>query len=279
MSGLLRAGFARLVRDRLFRLMTAAFAVWGAVVAKTMEEQPLEFQLFQYAPLVGLALAVFVSLFLGEEYSSGAIRNKIIAGHSRKAVYLANLAVSAAAGAALCAAYTAAFLAVGRARGGELELPAGTAAMLVLAGILAAAAHAAVLTLLAMVNQNKAGNVVVSMLLVLAAFFVCAPLHLALCEPEMYDRYVAVNEQGVPTQVSREPNPNYLEEPARGVCRFVIDLLPAGQEIQLASDLEDGRLLSEDGEGFPWRWPAFSAALTAGATAAGAAAFGRKDIR
>ena len=53
----------------------------------------------------GVVLSAFCSLFVGAEYSDGTIRNKIAVGHSRAAVYLANLVTCSAAGVLICLGY------------------------------------------------------------------------------------------------------------------------------------------------------------------------------
>ena len=43
-----------------------------------------------------IALSILITLFIGIEYSDKTIRNKLIVGHSRSEVYLANLVVGIA---------------------------------------------------------------------------------------------------------------------------------------------------------------------------------------
>jgi hypothetical protein len=62
---------------------------------------------------LGIVAVIAVALFAGREYSTGIIRNKIIAGHSRAAVYLSSCVVSTAFAFAIMAVYAAIMLAVG----------------------------------------------------------------------------------------------------------------------------------------------------------------------
>jgi ABC-type transport system involved in multi-copper enzyme maturation permease subunit len=62
---------------------------------------------------LGIVAVIAVALFAGREYSSGIIRNKIIAGHSRTAVYLSSCVASTAFAFAIMAAYALIMLAVG----------------------------------------------------------------------------------------------------------------------------------------------------------------------
>lgn len=43
--------------------------------------------------LIGFAIAIFASVYLGNEYSNGTLRNKIVMGHNRIKIYLSNLII------------------------------------------------------------------------------------------------------------------------------------------------------------------------------------------
>lgn len=60
---------------------------------------------FSYGLLTPVLLAVLTAFFVGTEYSDGTMRNKLIAGHGRRDIYLANLVVCIAAGMLLSLAY------------------------------------------------------------------------------------------------------------------------------------------------------------------------------
>ena len=49
--------------------------------------------MLNYPTMIGIIIAIFTGLFLGVEYSDGAIRNKITIGHKRINIYLSNLIV------------------------------------------------------------------------------------------------------------------------------------------------------------------------------------------
>ena len=70
-------------------------------------------QLFTFAMFIGIVLSTFCGLFLGIEYGDGTIRNKVVVGHKRSSIYLANLITCIAAGLAMCAAFMLVYVAVG----------------------------------------------------------------------------------------------------------------------------------------------------------------------
>ena len=49
----------------------------------------LDFLLYDGALRLAVVMAIFVSVFVGTDYSDGTIRNKIVLGHYRHSIYLA----------------------------------------------------------------------------------------------------------------------------------------------------------------------------------------------
>ncbi len=108
MNNLLSAEFSRLFRTKLFYIVLAScvgislVAVYYASKAydlfyadqSFLHLSCLQMSCFLYA---GIVSAFFVSLFIGKEYSDGTIRNKLISGHSRISVYIADFVVCFAA--------------------------------------------------------------------------------------------------------------------------------------------------------------------------------------
>ena len=92
MRKLLRANGSRLLRDRAFWLaaliaaLGASMEVVNAVHARQDGEiWTMDYTLFIYVILAPILASVFTALFVGNEHSSGAMRNKLIAGHRRAA--------------------------------------------------------------------------------------------------------------------------------------------------------------------------------------------------
>ena len=110
MSKLLASNFSRLKKNKVFWVECICMVLFGLYLVgrkylerlKYQEESVLDNGFFAYVLVIGFAMAAFGSLFLGTEYSDGTIRNKLIVGHTRMRIYLANLIVSLAAGGLMC---------------------------------------------------------------------------------------------------------------------------------------------------------------------------------
>ena len=68
---------------------------------------------FGCALFIGIVMAVFCSLFIGTEYSEGTIRNKIIIGQKRGAVYLSNFITCSLVSVVMCMAFFIPYLCIG----------------------------------------------------------------------------------------------------------------------------------------------------------------------
>lgn len=102
MRKLLRANFTRLIKNKLFWILMALEFVMGAglPVLHYLDNQnangewTLDACIFSYAMFVPILLSALAALFIGSEYSDGTMRNKLIVGHRRSNIYMADLIVS-----------------------------------------------------------------------------------------------------------------------------------------------------------------------------------------
>ncbi len=187
MRKLLRANGSRLLRDRAFWLLAALMAALGASMAvvnavharQDGEIWTMDYTLFIYVILAPILASVFTALFIGNEHSSGAMRNKLIAGHRRGCIYLADLLVSCCAGICLCLAF---------------------ALML---------AFTALFTLIAMLCQNKTHTTAGCILLTFALLFAGVYISSTLEEPEYLAAY-SYTENGVTVEEPEQKNPYYI---------------------------------------------------------------------
>lgn len=218
-----------------------------------------------------IILAVLISSFIGTEYSDRTVRNKVIAGHSRVSIYLANLITCAAAALAV---YLTAMLIGGVVMGGIMmggfELPVKTLLPLALYHLAAAVALSALFLMIAMMIQNRTGAAVVTILLALVMLIVPGVLADMLAEPEMiYEpgTFDALGNYIESTQLIN--NPYYISGAMRQLCEFVLRLLPTGQTYLMnAFDIPKYALT----------FPGYSLLLVILSTGIGMCYFRKKDI-
>lgn len=276
MLNLLSANFLRLRKNRLFWGILAVCAIFAGFRVYTQLSDQIHYNiqptldniLFTYAQLIGLTAAVFTSLFLGTEYSDGAIRNKVMSGRSRVTIYLAGFLTVFAASVLSLAAYWAVALGFGIPLFGGLRMSAGEALSTLLGILLMTAAFCALFTFVTMNCSRKAATAVACILLFFAMLVASTYVFGRLDAPEFISSYdFTVNGELQPTEP--EPNPRYLRGTERTAYEFFRDLLPTGQSILYSIGMADN----------PARLMVLAVAVFAVFTGAGAALFRRKDLK
>ena len=279
MRNLLSANLLRLRKNVLFwgtLALSFGFGVWVAAV-QVMEQ--MEYGGFEdspafsrYTSVIGVVIAVFVSLFFGTEFSDGTIRNKLITGQPRTAIYFANLITVSACSLLFETAYLAACFAVGTPfmRSGLLRFleVKPTVFWLTLAGTLVLTlAYSAVFLLVTMNCVRKTASAVSCILL--AVLLLIAGLYLQgrLEAPEYIADYI-ITVDGV-DRTEPELNPRYLRGAEREVYQFLYDFTPGGQTVQYSMVAEGSLLIM----------PVYSLLIFAVSTGAGTALFRRKDLK
>lgn len=278
MNKLLSANFSRLKKDIFFRIgILFMFAIGILMPLSTYFSMkkygysiPLESGFCLYAFFMAILSSVFCSLFIGTEYNDGTMRNKLIAGHSRIAIYFSFLIVSVAAIFLMCLAYLVSSLCMGVPLLGFFS---DAAFPIVLGHIgtifVLAIAFTAICTAVAMLCQNKATTAVICILGVFILLFFGAYVHAKLDEPEYYEEYyfgmdAETEEEGA----SLTPNPSYVSGTKRDVYEFLHDFLPGNQAVQLSS-LSAIHL---------WKMSFYSILIAIAATGAGIYIFYRENI-
>lgn len=248
MSRLLSAGIARLRKSKVFYASLIVMAVYALMVVFSSYRSCLEYGLFDaismddwlYADveLFPIVCAVFIGLFIGTEYSDGTIRNKLVAGHSRWAIYISNLIVCALAAVLMRLVYMAVLLAVGLPLIGKGSCSITLLMVCFMCSILITVTFAAIFLMISMLVQSKAVGAVSVILLSVAFLFAAMLIYSNLNEPEYYEgyTYTYMDEEGQEQveEVERERNPRYLTGTRRAVYEFLHDFLPYNQGIQIA---------------------------------------------
>ena len=279
MSRLLCADFAKLKKNRFFWLCIIGMIGFGLFM-KIMEyitmqqyadeAPPLDSMLSVYSMVIGFLTAAFVSLFVGTEYSDGTIRNKIIIGHSRAAIYFSNLITCSAAGFFMCLAYLLPALAAGIPLCGIKTADFRYLAGMILCSFIMTLAFTSLCTLVGMLCQNKAMTAVITILSVCLLFAASVYISAKLNEPETYPEISAFADDGSVIDARDVPNPGYVRGTQRQIYEFLDEFLPTGQSVILTRGDKDASFLLMS---------AYSAGITAVAAGIGIFIFRKRDIK
>jgi len=252
MNRLLKVTGRRLLRDKVFypalivTLLLALYITYDnaptmAEWAAAGDEWALENCFFNLTPILGLIFGAFVSLFLGVEYSDGTLRNKLIAGHSRSAVFLSMFVVSALS----CLAIAVMWL-IGSLPGLLYFDGFGfgwNMFLLYTANIFCCAVFfAAIYTTISMLIPNKAVSAVVALLLWFALLFLGSAFFNTLAAPEMTTDYILDGMNWVETEPY--PNPAYISGVKRTILEALCVINPVCPAIQMADASMEQPLLS-----------------------------------
>lgn len=277
MRKLLCANFVRVFRSRVFWVCMAFLTGLGVLLSLSQYRELVQYGpgqasmnhiFFGYALVIGVPCAVFCSLFFGTEYSDGTIRNKLVVGHTRTGIYLANLITCVAAVLLMCAAFLLAVCAVGTPLIGFLSGEPQPVVWTLLGSVMMTVAYCCLCITLSMLCQNKAVAAVMAILGVFLLLLAAAVINARLSAPEFYNGYVFTDSLGNASSESL-PNPEYLRGTARAIYEFFYDFLPSGQGLQYAN-MEAAHL---------WQMPVYALGISVVSTGVGLILFRKKDLK
>lgn len=277
MSKLLSAGFARLWKSALFWGGVLLMTGFMALVMLSNYGNTLKYDIHYRSDtffsgcfmFIGIFTAVFTALFLGTEYSDGAIRNKLVIGHSRTCLYLSGLILCFVSSLIVCAACTLAVLFLGIPLFGPPTKPLPQLLALLGTGFMVVAAFSGIFTMIAMLCTRKSITTILCTLGFFVLLFASMYVMLKLEEPEIHEGIYEITADGFIQQGEPYPNPYYLRGTARAIFTFFRDFLPTGQGFQLAQQNMPPRAIL----------PLYSLLITVGTTIVGILIFRKKDLK
>ena len=150
MLKLIRSNFARLLKSATFWIFFGAYALYSILLpiiasinidAETLAipEQPSLLSLCYGAigiPIPGIIIAVICCVFFSFDFQNGTLRNKLIIGHSRGQIYIANLLTMCVISLAMGAVYMLFFSCISLPVFGKIALPTKNTFILLLDGTL-----------------------------------------------------------------------------------------------------------------------------------------------
>ncbi len=239
MIRLLNAGFTRLRKNKAFWLLTifsiglALFMIYTQYSDMKKYEEVIEVEqlMLNYATIIGIVIAIFTSLFLGVEYSDGAIRNKISIGHKRINIYLSNLAITSITSLFSYVLFMIIIAIIGIPLFGGV-----TMSMLVLLKLIGCIfvmilTYSSIFTFLAMIISNKTITSITSIMLafgLIMAALVC----FRIIDTQEYIQAGSLVDGEM--KFEEVKNPKYPSEEKKKICQTLLDINPAGQGFQLA---------------------------------------------
>lgn len=231
MYNLLRAGFYRLKKDIIFWLFL--FVTIGASIfalfriAESGDGTNLYNYINEYLIYIGLFMSMFISIFVGKEYSEGIIRNKIIVGHNRISIYISKLIISIVVSVFCEFIYIAIMFLVGSKIYEPLQMPISQLSIIILNAVLIIITYCSIFNLISMICSEITISVVMSVVI----FVIMFVAEMIIGETANQPKYITSSnwDNGVRTIVSQELNPNYPGDDIVNFAKTIYLLLPQGQ--------------------------------------------------
>ncbi len=240
MSKLLSANFTRLSKDKIFYILVIGMFLYSVVrfippnfdPANITEFFIYQEEYFNFTPMINFFILVFSSLFIGSDYNDGTLRNKIIIGHSRTNIYLANFITTFFVGMVITGISLIVGLIYIPIFGYSFEI-SGTEVLIYIAVTIGmVAVFCAIDTLVAMVCASRTFILLITATVYILLIMTAAFFDNALNAPELLANYILVDDAIV--MDGAVPNPAYLSGSIRDVYEFILLILPTGHALKLA---------------------------------------------
>lgn len=226
MSKLLRAGFFHRRKSILFWATLLFSLAYGIIYAAIcLMSNSIEDGVFLLAMF--LVMSIYVSLSTGSERSNGVIRNKVITGHTKWAIFMSEIIMNIVICALMMLLFLVPFVIVGCYRL-FTNIPVDTLLYVLLGLILVSVLYAAVFTLISYLVKSKAVGSITCIFLTAAIMVGAYYCELALGQVE----YMTITISDSSTEEITEEiieNPNYVGGMARDVLKAANCVLPQGQ--------------------------------------------------
>ncbi len=226
MAKLLRAGLQRYTRSPLFWVCMLICVGTGVLLGFGTHNG--SFSTFHYLYFL-LTNASLVSLLIGREFSDGMFRTKIAVGHPKWKIFLSEAVLALTVTFLMCLIHSALILAFNLKVFDYIDT-AGLAFIFV--GVLSTAlAFSALFVFISCLISKRAIAPVLCILLTVALCFSTFSVTESLSEPKTHDYMVKIEDKnGEQSWESRsEPNPRYVDEPARSMLKWFMKVSPFGQ--------------------------------------------------
>ena len=280
MNNLLLAGIYRRLKDWLFWIVLGVSLAVGVFFGLNFRSQ-MVFDDFFVMPIFAL-LGVFIALSIGREYSDGTIRNKLIAGHTKGAIFVSELILNIISCSLIFVVYFGVFICLA-----TYILPAmafGDAVIVIIGYYLLNISFAVIFTVVSCLIPSRAIGVVVCMLLFVAMMVGSTQISFMLAQPEVttIEHYDA-NENLIDTE--EHENPAYIGGAARIILQTLDNALPYGQldtylsYMMIYSHSPNPQAVAAGYQGVLYSYPLYSLVLIAVLSGVGLLVFRKRDFK
>ena len=232
MNKLLKAEFYRLKKDKVFLMLiiiTCVLALFNVYKYFDTHRETviLDRILVEYLYMYfGIFIAFFISMYVGKEYTEGFIRNKIIVGHKRSNIYLANLILCIVVGVILNVIYTGIVFGIGTKLFGELQKL--NLFQIITYSSLIIVVYCTIYNFITMLCKDASVSLVACVIMFIIMFVAMMFVSTKLME-KPYTKITQYNEQGEIESSREEINPDYPTEATVKIYKVINYLLPTGQ--------------------------------------------------
>lgn len=242
MNKLLRANFFRLIKNKIFwGIIVITLGITSVLLFNTIinnqgeTKESIERLLVMYMYFIGIAMAIFTSLFVGTEYSDGVLRNKIVIGHSRKHIYLADLITSIIVGLCIQLIYMLIVAVIGIPIFGTLQMTIEKFLFVIIDIVIIIITYASIFTCITLLCSDITVSTVSCMILVLIMFI--ASMALSSTANTMKYRETYIQTENGEIEVHQKLNPDYPGDLKKNVAKTILYCLPTGQTSQIISQI------------------------------------------
>ena len=248
MIKLLRANMLRVVKSVTFWIFLALYTLYPIIIALIQIDSYGRISIekmfslnygVEVVPMQGIFIALLSSILFCVDFHNGTLRNKIVVGHSKINIYLANLLTMIIISLTLSVIYIIVSFALGMPILGKFTTSASSIIWTIVDGSLMLMAYSSLMTLIAMTSKNSFVALIVSLVVLTAGALLAYFMDYLVSIPEVI-RIPGENAMGetVWLEIINEDAPS---KAAKVFCRFLTDLLPSGQSLQISgSDKNQG---------------------------------------
>ncbi len=242
MNKLLRANFFRLIKNKIFwGIIVITLGITSVLLFNTIinnqgeTKESIDRLVVMYMYFIGIAMAIFTSLFVGTEYSDGVLRNKIVIGHSRKHIYLADLITSIIVGLCIQLIYMLIVAVIGIPIFGTLQMTIEKFLFVIIDIVFIIITYASIFTCITLLCSDITVSTGSCMILVLIMFI--ASMALSSTANTMKYRETYIQTENGEIEVHQKLNPDYPGDLKKNVAKTILYCLPTGQTSQIISQI------------------------------------------